>query len=146
MNRSTIVALALAAALAPASARAQNSGTVNVEQDVIRSSVTIMSLSISQSFTQVDTGPSSTQGKMTDAWYVEVQNLSNEQICCAFDSAAVTTANSAKSCVRIDTAPTASASGFVNWKRWKRWAQNLSLYCRSMKSSGSAEIIVTQGK
>lgn len=145
MNRSIIVAV-IAAMLAAAPARAQSPGTVNTEQDVIKSSVTIMSLTVSQAFIQVDTGPNSTPGHMADSWIVDVQNLSTEQICCAFDSAATIGAANAKACVRIDTAPTATASGFVNWKRFKRWAQNLNLYCRSLKSAGTAEIIVIQGK
>ena len=144
MNRLILAAALALAAAAPA--RAQAPGTVNVEQDVIRSTVTIYSVNLAQSFIMVDTGPSGSAGHMSDSWFVEVQNLSSEQVCCAFDTAATTGLGSLKSCVRIDTAPTASASGFVAWKRFKRFAQNLNLFCRSLKSSGSAEIIVTQGK
>jgi len=136
---------ALALALLPAFAVAEDDRP-QLDQDVIKSSVTMYSVVLAQSFIRVDTGPSGTPGQMTGSWFVEVQNLSNEQVCCAFDTAATTTSGSLKSCTRIDTAPTASASGFKNWKTWKRWAQNLSLYCRSLKSSGTAEIIVTQGK
>lgn len=138
--------LLIALLLSPMLALAQTPGTVNVEQDVFKSSVTIFSVSVSQAFIMVDTGPNGTAGKMTDSWFVEVQNLSDSQVCCSFDTGSVTTAGSLKSCVRIDTAPTASASGFNATKRWKRWAQNLNLFCRSLKTSGSSEIIVTQGK
>lgn len=136
--KKTLFSLLILAGLA-AGARAEDYRP-QVDQDVIVSSITHGSRVIAQSFVAV------ASNTMTGSWYIEVQNLSNEQICCAFDSAAVTTVSSAKSCLRIDTAPTASASGFINWKRWKRWSQNLVLYCRSLKSAGTAEIIIEQGK
>lgn len=128
--------LLIALLLSPMIARAQ----VNVEQDVVRSSITIGAITLGTAFTQVDTP------KMTDSWLVEVQNLSTEQVCCTFDSGSVAPA-SGKACVRIDTATTAARATSGDWKRWKRYAQNLSLFCRSLKGSGgTAEIIVTQGK
>ena len=136
--KTLISAVMIAVALA-SGARAQDERP-QLDQDVIKSTITTGSRLISQAFVAV------ASNTMTGSWYIEVQNLSNEQICCAFDSAAVTTVSSAKSCTRIDTAPTASASGFTNLKRWKRFAQNLALYCRSLKSAGTAEIIIEQGK
>lgn len=138
----TLVDVALIGLLALASlgvAHAEDSRP-QLDQDVIKSSVTIGSILIGQSFVPVSSAT------MTGSWLVEVQNLSTEQICCSFDSAATTATSSGKSCARIDTASTAARPTSTDWKRWKFWSQNLALYCRSMKSSGNAEIIVTQGK
>ena len=114
----------------------------NAEQEVIVSSVTMGNIVVGTLFTSVTTTT------LAGSWMIEVQNLSSEQVCCAFDSAASAATHAGKACVRIDTAPTAAASGFVNWKLWKRFAQNLSLYCKTLKSSNgsTAELVITQGK
>lgn len=132
--------LVLAAAVVfPAIAAAQPWG-LNLDQSVARSSITVQSVTIGTTFSQVDSP------KLEGSFAIEVQNLSVEQVCCSFDSGASAAAGSGRACQRIDTAPTASRPSATAWKRWKRWASSLSLWCRTLKTGNSdtAEIIVTQ--
>lgn len=137
--KKTLLSLMIVVGLA-AGARAEDSRP-QLDQDVVRSSITMSAIVIGTAFVAVEAS------KMAGSFFVEVQNLSVEQVCCAFDASASAASAAGKACVRIDTASTAARATSSDWKRWKRWAQNLSLYCRSLKGSGgTAEIVVTQGK
>lgn len=109
---------------------------LNAEQEVIRSSVTIVLVSIaSHTMTRVDTP------QMAGSFVAEIQNNdTTDDACCAFDSAASTSTASAnsKSCRWV-------YHGGGTWVV-SRWFQNLVIYCQTFNTSGAKKIHVTQGK
>lgn len=109
---------------------------LNPEQEVIRSSVTIMLVSIaSHTMTRVDSP------QMSGSFVAEIQNNdTSDDACCAFDVAATTATGSVtgKSCRVVQK----------NGGTWviQRWFQNLALYCQSFNTSSAKKVVITQGK
>ena len=132
--RKLLIAAAFGAFL-PTFASAQPE-ILNPEQAVIKSSATIVLVSISSSaMTRVDTP------QLSGSFVAEIQNNeTTDDACCAFDVAATTSTASAtgKSCRVI----------YKNGGTWvvQRWYQNLALYCQTLSTSAAKKVVITQGK
>lgn len=132
--RKVLIALALLAAAArPSAAQVDR---FLPDQNVIRSSVTIVVVLVSSyTPTLVDTA------QMEGSFAAEVQNRdASNGVCCAFDAAfsTVTASAQGKGCRQI-------AANGGTWSV-QRWWQNLRLYCQSFSTTGTSAVAVTQGK
>ena len=108
----------------------------NVQQTVFKDSATIVLVAIaSYTMTRVDIP------KVAGSFVAELQNNdASDDACCAFDIAAttVTTSASVKSCRVVN-----KLGG--TWAI-QRWYRDLSIYCQTAKTSGTAKIVVVQGR
>ena len=108
----------------------------NLQQEVIKSSVTIyVVMATSYTMTAVDSP------KMEGSFIAELQNPSTAyNLCCSFDISASTVIASAqgKACRWI-------SKNFGSWVI-QRWWRDLSLYCQNNSTVATSPVVVVQGK